>query len=343
MALDENFLYQPRTMLEALKQRPAPKRYFLDTFFKTVKTFATVEVEMDIQKSKRRVAGFTNPVNSGKVVERDGFKTTSIRPAYIKEMTVIEVADLLSRQMGQNIYDPISPMQRAASLMGEDLAMLNERIVRREELMCAEALFTGKITIDTDGYRRVVDYGYVPGEHIKVLSGGSLWNSPTGDPMRDLDDMRMEIVQRSGVNPNRCIVGKDVYWAIINNPIVKERLDNRRLEMGTIKPEAHDGVRYLGTLLPSMLELYAYDEMYTDSDGVDKPLVPADAVLLGSTEAGCMMLYGLIQNLKNPAAVSRFPSVWENPDGGARWIQLESAPLPNIRQVDAFMVAHVVA
>ena len=337
------FLTNPRTMVEALRQNPAPRRFFMKTFFSRQRTHTTEAVEIDIQKTKRRMAGYANPINSAKVVEREGFVTKTVKPAYLKEKVPLRVKDLLTRQMGDTMYDPVTPAQRAAALIGEDLRMLDSRFVRREEFMCAEALLTGKINIVGDGVSDVVDFGYEPGEHVVTLSGTSCWNAADGDPMKDMDDWRIILNKRSGLLPNVAIVGGKVYWAVINNPKVKERLDNRRVELGTIKPaDLPEGIRYLGTLQPSMLDIYAYDEWYTDPvDGKDKPLVPEDVVLLGSTQARCEMNYGLIQNLKNPAAVSRFPSSWIEEDGSAQWLQLESAPLPNLYQADAFLVAHV--
>lgn len=345
MPLDEKFLYEPRTMMEALRQNPAPRRFLMDTFFRRAMTFNTASVDLDIQKTKRRMASFTAPDHAGKVVEREGYYTVTVKPAYIKERVPTRVADLLHRQMSETIYDPISPMERAAELMGQDLRMLDERITRREEQMCAEALFTGKIVISGDGLNDVVDFQYAMGEHLIVLSGGDGWNQSTGKPLRDLDEWKIEIIRRCGVAPTHAICGTDVYWAIINNPDIMEKLDNRRVELGSIKPsDLPNGVRYLGTLLPAMIDLYAYDEWYTDPvDGMDKPLVPADSILLGSNQAYCTMNYGLIQNLNSLAAVSRFPFTWQEEDGSARWLQMESAPLPNLAQADAFLVAKVIS
>lgn len=343
MAVKNEYLYEPRTMMEALRQNPVPKRFFQRRFFKKVITHETTTVELDVQKTKRMVAGYTSPSSAANIVERDGYYTVATKPAYIKEKIPMRVADVVNRQMGENIYNPEPVKVRAARLLGNDLRVLDERIVRREEFMCAEALLTGKIIIKGTGLNHGVDFGYEPGEHIKTLSGSSCWDHPDSDPMKSLDDAREAINQRCGVLPDTCVVGRKVYWAILNNPKVKERLDNTRYQMGIIKPaDFGDGVRYLGTLAPSMLDVLVYDEMYYDpAEKKDKPLVPDDVVLIGSSNAMCSMNYGLIQNLKGLAAVSRFPLIWEDPDGGARWVQLESSPIPNLVQSDAFMVMHV--
>lgn len=342
MAYDEVNLYQPRNMMAVLEQKPVPKRYLYDTFFKDKYTFTTPTVDIDVEKTQRCIAGYSAPDLEGNVVERDGYYTHTVQPGYIKEIMPSRVADLIKRKAGTGIYDPIDLMQRAAEQMAKDLQTLDERIVRREEQMCAEALFTGKIVIKGPGMNHTVDFGYEIGEHIIILSDTAGWNKQ-GDPMFDLDDWKIRVLRRSGINVNHAIFGTEVYKAVINNPIVKERLDIRRMEMGEIKPAQHGNVRYFGTLLPAMIDCYAYDEWYIDPDTKQEmPIVPPDAVLLASSEARTNMNYGLIQNLYSLSAVSRFPLSWAEPDGRARYVQLESAPLPNLVQADAFLVARVI-
>ncbi len=344
MSFSEVNLYEPRNMQAALLQKPAPKRFLLDTFFKNQVTFTTDVVDVDVEKTKRCMAGFTAPDNSANIVERSGYYTYSTRPGYIKEMRATRVADLLKRAIGTTIYEQQNLQARAAAILAQDLQQLDERIVRREEQMCSEALYTGKVVIQGPGLNHTVDFGYEAGEHILALTGSSCWNHPDSDPMFDMDDWKIRILRRCGIAPTHAIFGTDVYKAVINNPKVKERLDIRRMELGEITVKQVGNCRYFGTLLPSMLECYAYDEWYVDPvTGQEKPMVPPDTVLLASTEARTAMNYGLIQNLYSLTAATRFPMTWVEPDGRARYVQLESAPLPNIIQADAFLVAHVIS
>jgi hypothetical protein len=332
-------------MLAALQQTTPPKRFFLDTFFPNVVKHETETVELDIFKGKRRIAAYVNPIHDGVVVEREGYSTSITRPAYTKEMTVLRVTDTRTRSIGKDIYNTPTPEERAAQLLGEDLAMLEERLTRRLEKMCAEAITTGKVIVKGKGWDAQVDFGYVNGTNIKILSGTSCWDKATADPMKDLDSWRLEISKRCGIAPNYCIIGSRVGWAIIDNPKIKERLNILNYQMGKVTPESlPEGISYFGDLmLPSgKVSLYSYDEAYTDPDtGADVPLVPEDMVILGSSNARCQMNYGLIQNLNSLKAETRFPLVWQKPDGSARFVQLESAPMPNLYQVDAFTVAHV--
>lgn len=339
-------IYEPRFMVEALAQLHTPRRFLTDTFFRNTVTHVTKTVELDIYKGKRRVAAYVSPLHEGKVVEREGWETVDVKPAYIKEKTPLRVQDVMSRSFGENIYSPTTPEQRMVQMIASDMAMLEERILRREELMASQALIDGKVIVRGEGLDHLVDYGYESGKHKKTLSGTSCWDNG-GDPMRDIDDWRREIVQRCGIPATHCITGSKVAWAIINNEEVAKRLDNRRYVMGQIAPSNQsDSISYYGDLLlPSgVVSLYSYDEWYTDPvTGDDIPLIPDDVVLIGSTNARSAFHYGLIQNMFGLSAVPRFPHSWIEDDGSARFLQLESAPMPNLYQVDAFIVARVLA
>jgi hypothetical protein len=341
-------IYTPRMMLQALRQVAAPRSFLMDTFFGQTITHTTKTVDLDIFKGKRRVAGYVNPILDVFFNDPATTEIYTFKPAYTKEKVPTRVADTQSRAMGEDPYNASTPQQRAAQLLGQDLAMLNERVARLEEKMCAEALFTGQVIVKGDGYNDLVKFGYTAGENIKMLSGASTWDTPTGDPMKDIDAWRREIVQRCGIQPTHCILGYKAAWAIMDNPQVRARLTNTiNQQFGFIAPEnLPEGVSNFGVLqLPSgFVRLMSYDEWYTDPvTGDDVPLVPEDAVLLASTNARSSMNYGLIQNMFSLQASARFPYAWGEEDGSARWVQLEAAPMPNLYQVDAYTVAHVLS
>ncbi len=351
-------IYSPRFMMEALRQIHPVRKFFRNTFFRNVKQHTTKTIELDLYKGKRRIAAYVSPLSDGRSVERLGFDTHETKPGYTKEKVPLTVQDTMNRAFGENIYAASTPQQRAVQILTDDLAMLNERLERREEYMCAEAIITGKVNVVGDGLNFVVDFGYEDGKNKITLSGTDCWDRD-GDPMKDIDAWRQEIIKRCGIAPDYCILGSKVGWAITDNQAVKDRLTNTiNQQFGYIAPEnLPEGVSNLGVLqLPhGTVRLMTYDEWYTDpklspndpdaaDSSKDIPLVPEDAVILGSSAARASFNYGLIQNFKaGLVALPRFPYSWEDDDGKARWVQLESAPMPNLYQVDAWMVARVLA
>jgi hypothetical protein len=345
--MDNIDIYEPRKMLAALEQTMPPKTFFLDTFFKTTVLHDTETVELDIYKGEREISVYVNPIHDGVVVERDGYTTNITRPAYIKEKIPLRAKDVTKRILGENIYNPISAEERAAQILGKDLAKLNMRLTRLIEKMCAEAVTTGKVIVKGEGWDAEVDFGYEPGKHIKVLTGTSAWDQADSTPAEDLDSWREEIVERCGIAPDYCIIGSRAGWKLLKNPEIMALLDIKNYDIGRIEPNSlPNGINYYGRLaLPSgTVKLFSYNEVYKDPVTKENiPLVPKDIVVLGSSEARCEMNYGLIQNIYSLQAVPRFPHTWTENSGSARWLQLESAPMPNLYQVDAFTVAHVLS
>lgn len=341
-------IYNPRRLIAALDQCYAPRRFLLDTFFSNIKTFDTKTVDLDIRQGDRAIAAYVHPLEKGRLVENAGYETRTVAPCYTKEIKVIRPDDTVSRLFGEDYSKPLSPVEREQRLLGEGLNDLDDRIVRLEEVMAAQALVHGSVYVKGQKNDYQLELGYKLGRQKIMLSGDSCWDK-NGDPMYDLDDWAETISERCGMAPTIIIAGRKAVRAIIDNPKVRERLDIRNYHVGEIniapnQDLADKGIRLQGFLAPSNLPIYTYSEKYRDPiTGLVKQLIPDDVVLLGCKSAGCQMLYGMIQNLNSLQAMPRFPFSWPEQDGSARYVQLESAPLPNLYQVDAFISARVLS
>lgn len=345
MSLD---LFETRRMLAALEQRKPPRSFLLDQFFSGSETFDTEHVDIDIWKGKRRLAPFVNPKKEGKVIERQGYKTRSYKPPYIKPKMVTTAEDILTRPMGTHIYGAnMSPMQKAAQQLGKDLATLDDMILRREEWMAAQVLTTGQVRCIGDGIDDTIDF-LMESTHLPVLAGTALWSaSSTADPLQNLRDWKRLIAKDSGVNPTDVIMNVTAYDAFLYTDIVKganNLFDNRRIMLGQIEPrEVGGGVTYIGRITELGLDLWTYEEWYVDEydNDTEKPMIPEGKVIIGSPNAYTRRLYGAIKDLKSTGAVRRFPKSWEEDDPSARFVMVQSAPIPAMHQVDAFMCATV--
>lgn len=346
--MSENSIYKPRLLVAALEQILVPRRFLLDTFFHTVKSFETEKVDIDIRQGNRDIAAYVHPLSKGRLVENAGFQTKTVAPCYTKEIKSIRPNDTVTRGFGEDYSKPLTPAQREQRLLGERLFDLDSRIVRLEEVMAAQALIKGEIFVKGQGGDFKIDLGYTQGRQKIFLSGDKCWDRG-GDPMFDLDDWSDRIGERTGMSPTIIICGKKAVRAIIDNEKIQKRLDILNYHVGEINIQqnqqlADQGVRFHGYLAPSNIPIFSYNETFTDPvTGNTTPLIPDDAVLVGCKSAGCQMLYGMIQNLHSLQAMPRFPHSWLEQDGSARYIQLESAPLPNLYQVDAFISARVLS
>lgn len=339
-------LYETRVMLQAIEMMMPVRTFLKDTFFPTVNTFTTETVDVDYYKGRRKMAPFVSPRMAGKVMDREGFTTKSFKPPMIKPQRIITGDDINKRSIGENIYSTRSPEERAAELLARDLAELDEAITRREEWMVAQVLFTGQVHVKGDGVDAVVSYDFTNKE---TLSGTNLWNSVESDPIADLKRWRLEVIKKSGINPDRVIMASDVVDAFVSHEKVKESLDNRRIILGQINPETlPNGATYIGSISMLGLDIYSYDEWYYDEEAEEeKPMVPAGTTMIGSTNARSSMLYGAVtitdKNTDNFVTYegSRIPDSWIKKDPPARILQLNSRPLPVPHEVDSWFVAKV--
>jgi len=344
-------MYLQRKMMAALEQTPPLHQFLHKTFFNRTVRHTTRFIEYDVRKGKREIARFVNPLHAAHTVGKDGFETKTTMPAYTKEKMQVTPLETQFRVFGDNAYVPKTPQQVADEMMGENLRTLNERLSRLEEKLCADALFTGKVIAEGLGWSTNVDFDYSAGteytDNIFTLTGTSAWNNPNSSPLKDIDRWRRNIVRRCGIRPTHLICAYDVGWAFIEHPEIQKYLDNRRYEIGTVQPDLQaNGVSFISEFsLPSgRIQVYVYDEWFIDPvDGAEKPIVPAGKVLIGSNQARCEFHYGMIQNMESLQAVPRWVKVWTELDGSANWVQLESAPMPNLFQPDAFIVGNVLA
>ncbi|WP_034642578.1 major capsid protein [Desulfovibrio inopinatus] len=335
-------IYDTRTMLEALYQLPPVRTFLLDTFFTEAPPHDTESVDIDVVKGGRKMAPFVSPLKEGKVVEGRGFSSYTFNPPYIKPKRVLTPKDVVKRLPGEVLYTSSrSPQDRQAVKVGEFLADMDEAITRRIEWMAAQALLSGKVECVGEGVSAVVDFQRDPGQTV-VVSAADKWTADTSDPIGQVFDWKQQTALASGHVPDTAVVGAGVAKAMRKNKAILEALDNRRVDIGYIKPETlPNGATYIGRF--EEIDWYTYSEVYVDEETDDLiPLMPDDLVLLGTRRSRAVVHYGVIMDLEATAALARYPKMWLVKDPSTANVMLQSAPLPVPHEPDAFLVAKVI-
>lgn len=347
---DQINLYEPRTLI-GVTERMAPVHTFLrTTFFSRVETFQTESVDVDFVKGNRQVAPFVHPRIGGKVIENKGYQTNSYKPPLIAPDIITTADDLMKRLPGEHIYSGKSPAERAAEKLGKDLSKLDEMVTRREEWMCAQALFKGQIPIIGDGIDEVIEFDFTNKE---TLSGVSLWSNADADILGDIERWYEDVQVNGFINPNIAIVSSDVANVIINSKAMKELLDVKAYDLAVIAPkQLPNGATFIGRIHKLNLDIYQYNEWFLD-DWTDpdkpktEPLVPAGTFGLFSTNADYAMYYGsitLIDEASNNFTTvegRRVPDTWVRKKPAAKFLSLQSRPLPVPHEVNSWFIATV--
>ena len=164
-------------MVEQL-ERPNP--WLLRTCFGRSKFFDTKQSEFDIVDRGRRMAPFVAPTVAGKPMVREGYRTRTLTPAYIKPTALVRPGEAFTRLPGEGAYGGVmTPKQRFDKIVAEYLALHEDMIDNRLEWMAAQTLVNGAITISGESYPTVtVDFGRDPSLHV-TLTGGATWDQST--------------------------------------------------------------------------------------------------------------------------------------------------------------------
>ena len=338
--------FSTRTLMNSVEIAKRPRMFLRDTFFPNTFESNSEYVDVDIFVGKRRVAPFVSPLHEGRVIERQGFTTSSFKPAYIKEKTAYNPQDFFNRMMGEQLHLPSqSPAARIEMQLNKDIEDLLEMIDRREELMVRDILEDGQITIAGDGIPSSTLNFQRDANHTVTLTGTALWTDAASLPQENLRDWRRLISQNGGRSADVAVLGADVYDALENNTKFQALLDNRRIDTGQVNVrELPDGVTAIGSLFGGALDLFTYDEWYIDpADGVEKPMMPVNKVIVGSSRSRATRHYGAIQDMAAGLIPTRaWPKSWDEEDPSVRWVMVQSAPLPVPHETNAFVAATVI-
>lgn len=335
-------IFEPRMMLEAVRQRKPVQRHFLDRYFSRVRTFETLSVDIDIWKDKRRIAPFANPLSEGQTVDSIGYITKNFRPPYMKPKMRTTAQELLKRPAGQHLYAPVNPLQRGAEKLGEDLGTLDDMISRREEHMALRALQDGSYTVTGEGVARTIEFDF-ESDHLVTLSGTDLWTHADSDPINDLLVWRRRVLRHYGYAPTDVYLGNGAAKAFLANTKVRALFNLWNIDPGKIAPSVADNMIHYGYIQAIGMSVHNINEFFIDpADGVEKEMLDDGRCLLMTQGLRAARYYGAIQVVDGLVAVPRFPMSWIEKDPSVRWVQLHSAALPAIEQPDAILSATVI-
>lgn len=325
-------IFSTQVLSKVVERLRTPPSFLLDTFFPNVQTSDKEEILFDVTDSKPRISPFVSPLLPGKVVDSGGYRTKSFKPAYVKDKRRFDANIPYKRVAGETIGGSLSPSQRYERALATTLTDQLDNLTRREEVMAAEILRTGKVVVSGDGYpAQTVDFGR-DGELTKALSGSATWESSSVNPLDNLEDWAIAIQDKSGVVAKTVVMDPKAWKVFRSNATVQKYLDIRRgtLNSLNIDPSVRSEdvkARYVGAI--GDFDIYVYNDTYINDNGETAKLLPDKTVLLGSKDGlEGTRCYGAIHDEKaNWTATRYFTKSWLEEDPSVRWLLLQSAPL----------------
>lgn len=333
-------LFTTGVLVRVVAALPRPVAWLLDHFFPFEQTETSEEIHFDLEHGRRRLAPFVSPLVEGKVVAGKGYTTDTFKPAYIKDKRVFDPNKPIKRVIGEKIGGALNPADRLRLLVASELADQLDGLTRRLEVMAAEALLSGRVTVSGDLYpTTVVNFGRDAGLGVAV-DNAAQWGDTGVSPLDNLMEWALLVMQKSGVFPSEVVMTPDVWKVFRANPEVLERLDTRRVEAATMRLEAvaSEGGTYMGTI--DKFNIYVYAGWYENDSGDLTPYLPDGTVIMSGSGLEGARAFGAIRDEKaGYQAMPYFPKSWVQEDPAVRFLMMQSAPLVVPYRVNASLSA----
>ena len=349
--------YETHTLLMAVEQLTPASSFLRDRYFPTnvaSDVFATDDVLVEYKDGSKKLAPFVAPRKGGVAILRNGYKMERYTPPFVAPKRALSFDDLNKRGFGEALYSKLTPAQRQQTLILKDADELGEFITRREELMAAETLLNNgcvmKHIADDADVNDEMEIRFYDGEQNPAFfTPAKKWSDPSANIIADLGVM-IRMLTAKGLRASELVCAPDVADAIVNNEQIKELLNNRRYEIGSVEPETlAAGAAIVAKLNIGgrIISVISYDETYTDDDGNDKQYIPAGKCILTAPACG-RTLYGAVTQVEqadgefHTYAGKRVPKYLANAEGNTRSLTISSRPLLIPNHKNAFIAADVI-
>jgi hypothetical protein len=335
-------LFSTNYLMGMLQSLIAVPSFFLDRYFPLLQTEESEEIHFDVVDKTRRLAPFVSPLVAGKLVNEQGYTTKTFKPAYIKPKTVFDANAPFKRAAGEALTGASSPLSRLQLRVNAVLMDHYDQIRRRKEVMAAEALATGKVTISGDLYPTVVvDFGRKAGHNL-ALTGANRWGQTGVNPLKDLQTWGFTVLQASGTFPIDVILDTAAWAVFKEDPNVVDRL--KRFQGAptdlSVSAKLDEGGVYMGGV--DGFNVYVYAGWYVDDAGAEQPILAPGTVILTSPQLQGVQAHGAIRDdAAGYQAVDIFAKSWTEQDPSVRYVMSQSAPLVVPTRVNASLAAAV--
>lgn len=265
---------------------------FLSRFF-TIKPggiYNGSKVAIDIERYGEDVAIVVKKCTGPNLNDFDVFTTKEFEPPAYSEGFPVDVCELLQRMAG---VDPhTAAYQDYASALVAKIAkgfvLVNDKVVRGVELQASQVFQTGTLALTDENGATVYTLDFKPkATHYPTVSVD--WDNASSTKLLDLENLANVLRGDGKKDPNMLILGAKANREFRKDDEVKEQLDNRRYEVGEIRPKfANSGATFQGFIWIGdyRFEMWTYPETYKHPQtGNVTKYIDDDKVVMLSSEA----------------------------------------------------------
>lgn len=329
MSLDT---YETHDLIEVISTVKPDVSQYWSQFFPNELTSTNQYINFDeVQSGPRALAPFVSPLVQGRVQKDRGYSTKRFEPAYVKPKDIVDSTKLIKRRAGEALLGSLNPQQRRDALMAQYMLEHRQKIDRRIEWMCAQAVIEGAYTVVGEDYPSVLVSFNRPAGQTITLTGTSLWtDTANSDPLTNLQTWCQLIHNTYGYVVDRVTAGGTAATAFIQHPKVKDQLDTNYAGISALLnrgPRLDNNAKPIGMV--NGLEIWVYSDVYDADDGTVTQMMAQDTVVL-TASAGIdgVQCFGAIMDKRAGYQPLRyFPKNWDQEDPSVEYVMTQSAPL----------------
>ena len=320
--------------------------FFRDRYFPTAEEdiFKSNKVLVEYQDGDSGMAPFMVESADPIPVGRRGYEIHDYEPTNIKQSLPLTADELKVRGFGEAILSNSTEAERAARLVSGDLATLERRFTRTEELLCVNTMLNNGFTVnemldaDTVGNVATVQYYDAIAGNDGVYTLSPKWGTSTAWSAI-VSDMRAmcRALSRRGLPHTDLLIGQDVADVLLANTDF-QALVNKNSGIVIASPIVQELTQYDGVSLLGIVNFGGYrlnvivvDEQYKAPDGTWTNYFPAKGVMVTAPSAGHLM-YAHVVHMDEAGNVStiagkRVPDLFVDRRKKVRELILEARPL----------------
>ena len=343
-------------LIETIKKMYSVAQFFKDRYFPDGKTFYSEKALIETKKGGRMVAPFVIPVVGGIPMESEGYRAYEVKAPYIAPKMPITAEELELKAFGESPESGRTPAQRENEIESEHMDDMRQAIYRRQELMCADIITTGKILMKhfatADDAANDVNYKvqilqFYENEFKNKYRFTKAWSSmTTQEKIQEFYKIAL-ILKKRGVKATDIVMTGDVSMDLMTDKDFLEFYNKLHVNTGIIdQKELPDGVTCNGNINVNgvIFTLFTYDEEFADLDGEVKPLLPKGTIAFLRPAMGTTA-YAQVTFVKGTSFVSYaqriVPRVVASETDNIVEVQMFSRPVPYPYDWDGWLIANI--
>lgn len=343
-------------LIHTIKKMYPVVQFFKDRYFPDGKTYYSEKALIETKRGGRKVAPFVIPVVGGIVQDAEGYRAYEVKAPYIAPKMPITAEELELKAFGESPDSGRTPAQRENEIESEHMDDMRNAIYRRQELMCAEIITTGRLLMKHYGsaedavqdrnYKTQVLQFYEEGFQNKYAFEKD-WNlMNAAEKIQEFYKIAL-ILKKRGIRATDIVMTGDVSMQLMTDKDFLDFYNKIRVETGTIdQMQLPNGVTCNGDINVNgvIFKMFTYDEVYEDLDGTIKEFLPKGTIAFLHPGMGTTV-YAQVSFVKGTSFVSYaeriVPRVVASEGDNIVEVQMFSRPVPYPLDWEGWMVSNI--